>query len=200
MKLSEAIKFGSTLRPESHQERFCNVENRGLCSDAWGAACEAVQPAVASFNWNLRDKGKLQKSLDALNAIQHHYFDEYWHMPARCPFAYRELVERNERIINTTGLTQAERETQRRLSGVTSECPLVSTVAGLVDHAFYVHGNSREQIAEFVEIYENMRSASIFLSMEHYQNESLRQAIQHRLSQAQFARLMQKRRRIYPVH
>lgn len=200
MKLSEAIKFGSSLRPESHQERFCNVENRGLCSDAWGAACEAVQPAVAKFNWNPRDRFKFESAMDALRAIQQHYFKEYWSMPAQCPGATQRFVRQGAVTIGRT-VVELDNQQSETVGAITSECDKVEHMAGMVDHLFYAHNWSREQVAQVVEWYEETRSkAALVHNFQHYQNESLRYAIQQRLSQAQLTRAMQRRKRIHPVH
>jgi hypothetical protein len=169
MKLSEAIKIGATLRPESHQDRFCHVENRGLCSDAWGAACEAVQPGVAHFNWNARDRYKFERSMDALRAIQQHYFHSYWNMPAQCPGSEQRFVRAGGRIINRQGEIKIDGAEVGNLGGITSECDKVEHMAGMVDHLFYAHGWNREQVAEAVEWYEQTRSqASIARNFEHY--------------------------------
>lgn len=157
MKLSEALKHGLTLRGENHRERFLHVEGRGLTSDAWGAACEAVQPAVAKFNWNHNDVAKFERAMDALRAIQHHYFEAYFHMPARCPLASQRFIEAGGRVINRRGEVKVEGERETVLGGVTSECDLVKQMAGMVDHLFYAHGWSREKVAEVVEWYENQR-------------------------------------------
>lgn len=174
MKLSEAIKIGSTLRPESHQERFVNVEGRGLCSDAWGAACEVVQPAVARFNWTMKDKFKFESAMDALRAIQQHYFARYFTMPARCPLASQVFTQAGGRVINRRGELAITGEKTTDLGGVTSECDKVEHLAGFVDHAFYAHGWSREQVAEAVEWYEQTReqvaaAGSVVGNFQHYQ-------------------------------
>jgi len=176
LKLSEAIAIGATLRPESHQERFCHVENRGLCSDAWGAACEAVQPAVAKFNWNQRDVYKFERAMDALRAVQQHYFARYWQMPARCPGAQQRFIEAGGRVINRKGEIATTEPKTGNLGGITSECDQVSHMAGMVDHLFYAHGWSREKVAEIVQWYEETHSNGALLrSFEHYQINGSRQ-------------------------
>ncbi len=172
MKLSEAIKFGSTLRGESHQDRFCHVENRGLCSDAWGAACEAVQPAVARLNWS-RDLLKFESAMQTLRAVQDRYFARYFTMPVRCPLASQRFTEAGGRVINRKGEMVVTGEKTTDLGGVTSECDKVEHLAGFVDHAFYAHGWSREQVAEAVEWYEQTReqaaASSVVGNFQHYQ-------------------------------
>lgn len=169
MKLSEAIAIGSTLRPEAHQDRFCHVENRGLCSDAWGAACEAIAPQVARLNWNQRDRFKFESAMQTLRAIQQRYFKSYWMMPARCPGAQQNFTEAGGRIINRKGEMKTFGERTSNLGGVTSECDKVSNMAGMVDHLFYAHGWSREKVAEVVGWYEKTKSkAALVRSFEHF--------------------------------
>ena len=175
MRLSEAMKHGITLRPESHQERFCQVENRGLCSDAWGAACEAVQPAVARFNWTSKDRIKFESAMDAFRAVQHHYFQSYFQMPARCPLASQRFTQAGGRIVNSKGEVKLDGSKTINIGGVTSECDVVNQLAGMVDHLFYAHGWSREQVADVVEWYENQRHGAIepyigkVMDFQHYQ-------------------------------
>ena len=170
MKLSEAIKIGSTLRPESHQERFCHVGNRGLCSDAWGAACEAVWPNVAKLNWNPRDRFKFEAAMETLRGIQRRYFSEYFQMPAQCPGSQQRFVKAGGRIINRKGEMKIDGAEVGNLGGITSECDQVSQMAGMVDHLFYAHGWSREQVVEVVQWYEETRSkAALVRNFAHYQ-------------------------------
>jgi hypothetical protein len=181
MKMSDALRHGITLRPESHRDRFCHIEGRGLCSDAWGAICEAVQPAVANFNWNRNDRLKLERSMDALRAIQQHYFARYFQMPARCPLSCQRFIEAGGRIIgsgsNAQLKTYDDYSRERIIGGVTSECDKVTHLAGMVDHAFYAHGWSREQVLEIVEWYEECHNqgtqhfapSEIVINFEHYQ-------------------------------
>jgi hypothetical protein len=169
VKLGEAIRAGASLRPESHQERFCQIENRGLCSDAWGAACEAVQPAVAHFNWNLNDRFKFETAMSALRAVQQHYFEKYFKMPAICPLSQQRFIQEGARIIDRYGNKKTEWQREGNLGGVTSECDKVKHLAGFVDHAFYAHGWSREEVAEAVEWYEQSREQSVPANFQHYQ-------------------------------
>lgn len=174
MRLSEAIRYGSQLYPEAHQERFCRVEGRGLCADAWGAACVAVQPGVARFNWDTDDKVKFENSMWAFRAVQQQYFAAYFNMPARCPLSSQRFIEAGGRIINRQGQIKIEGSRVSNIGGVTSECDLVEQLAGMVDHLFYAHGWSRSQVAEVVEWYENQRLGREFfidkaLEFPHYQ-------------------------------
>lgn len=166
--LSEAITNGSTLRPEAPHnafgDRFCWVEGEhgGLRSDPWGAACEAVQPAVARFNW--RDKHAYERSMDAFRAVQHQYFDRYFQMPAQCPGSQQRFIAMGGRVVSNRGEGQIkvydEGQTTGNLGAVTSECDLVQQMAGMVDHLYYAHGWSREKVAEAVLWYEQRRTAS----------------------------------------
>ncbi len=203
MNLSDAILQGSALRPESHQERFCNVENRGLCSDVWGAACESVHPQVAKLNWNLNDKQALNSALRYLNEIQHKYFETYFQMPAQCPMATRSMLRGRGRIVNHKGEYVLEDGSKTQtIAGVTDECAKVTTLAGFVDHAFYKHGNSREEIAELVREYEESRDRRVLLATEHYQNEKIRRKIAFRntLAARQRERDRLTKRRTFAVH
>lgn len=170
MKLSEAIREGSKLRPESHQERFCNVENLGLCSDVWGAACEAVQPKVSKLNWNPRDRFKFETAMNTLRAVQERYFGMYFKLPAQCPVAVQRFQKAGGRVINRRGDFKIEGVKDVEIGGVTSECDKVQHLAGFIDHAFYKHGWSREQCAEAARWYEEKRfAASIAQNFQHYQ-------------------------------
>lgn len=174
MNASEALRIGDKLRPAAYQERFCNVEGRGLCSDAWGAICEAVQPAVASFNWNPRDRYKFERSMDAFRGIQLHYFARYFQMPVRCPGARQLITKVGGRLVKRFG-KEAELKTyddRARIAnhgGITSECDKVEHLAGMIDHLFYAHRWLRSDIADVVEWYENTQSqAAINRSFTHY--------------------------------
>jgi len=180
LKISDALRYGITLRPESHRNRFCHVEGRGLCSDAWGAICEAVQPAVATFNWTRKDIVKYERAMDALRAVQFHYFADYFNptlKPARCPLASQRFIEAGGRIVSERGRGELKvyekGQRERVIGGVTSECDKVHHVAGMIDHAFYAHGWSREQVLEIVEWYDQTQeqalASNIVINFEHYQ-------------------------------
>lgn len=172
MRLSEAIRIGIQLRPETHRERFAYIANLDkLGSDAWGAACEAVQPAVANFDW--KSPAKFERCMDALRAVQLHYFKDYFQMPALCPGAKQSYIQARGRIVSNRGEGQLKIEDDyakvKKIGGVTTECELVETLAGAVDHMFYKHNWSREQVANVVEAYEHTRNAAVILGMfEHY--------------------------------
>jgi hypothetical protein len=165
VRLSEAIREGIKLRPRvgALGERFSHVEGRGLCSDIWGAACEAVMPTVSDFNWNPMDVYAFQRTMDAFNAVQLHYFRDYFSpdkMPARCPGANQKLTHVGGRIIRRFGKpdqvkTYDDYAKFSNLGGVTSECVKVQHLAGLVDHMYHKHRISAEEIAKFVDEYED---------------------------------------------
>lgn len=169
MRLSEAIKHGSTLRGESPHnrsgDRFCRIANTGeLRSDAWGAACEAVMPRVVDFNWNTNQPFKFASSMDAFCAIQDHYFERYWQMPAQCPGSEQRFTRVGGRLLKKDDpgslKTYDDYAVTENAGGVTSECDKVQHLAGMVDHLFYMHGWSREKVAEAVEWYEQTRSTA----------------------------------------
>jgi hypothetical protein len=185
MKLSEAIREGIKLRPRVGVlgERFSYVEGRGLCSDVWGAACEAVMPTVADFNWRLIDVFAFQRTTDAFNAVQLHYFRDYFNpdkMPARCPGAKQNAVHVGGRVVKRFGKPDEVKTYDSyakfaNLGGVTSECVKVRHLAGLVDHMYHKHRMSPEEIISFVEAYEQaqeagaMRQIVVNQNFNHYQ-------------------------------
>ena len=174
MRASEALRIGDKLHPVAYQERFCHVEGRGLCSDAWGAICEAVQPAVANFNWNPVDTYKFSRSMDAFRAIQLQYFASYFQMPARCPGARQLITKVGGRLIHRFGKepelkTYDDYAKVSQLGGITSECDKVEHLAGMIDHLFYKHRWLRADIADVLEWYENThQQAAINRSFTHY--------------------------------
>jgi len=193
MKLSQAITHGATLRGESpHGEagdRFVWITNTDeLRSDAWGAACEAVQPGVARFNW--RDRYQYERSMDALRAVQHHYFRDYFNpdkYPVICPGSQQNFIAMGGRIVGEKNdqpvIKIYERgQTTGNLGGVTSECDRVVQMAGMVDHLFYAHGWSREQIAEVVHWYETNKSLRGVV-FNHYQSPAMAKAVQQGLTE-----------------
>jgi hypothetical protein len=173
MNLSTAIRHGATLRPEAPHngsgDRFCRITNTGeLRSDAWGAAIEAMFPRVAQFNWNHRDPFKYKSAKDAFCALQDQYFERYWQLPAQCPGSEQRFQKVGGRIIRQNGRetlkTYDDYAVTENTGGVTSECDRVQHLAGMVDHLYYMHGWSREKIADAVESYEQMRSAAAIIA------------------------------------
>lgn len=183
MKLSEAIREGCKLRPRvgALGERFSHVEGRGLCSDIWGAAVEAVMPTVAEFNWNPLNVFAFARAMDAFREIQKFYFVEYFNpskMPARCPGANQKLIHVGGRVIKRFGKpdqlkTYDSYAKFSNLGGVTSECAKVQHLAGLVDHMYHKHRIPAEDIAGFVESYEQAQAgaqqAVVNRNFNHYQ-------------------------------
>lgn len=182
MKLSEAIKHGITLRPRvgALGERFSHVEGRGLCSDIWGAAVEAVKPYVADFEWRQTHVFAFNRSMDAFRALQLDIFGSYFQMPARCPGSRlkitrvrgREIVRYGQPTLVKTYDDYAKTE---YIGGVTSECDKVEHLAGMVDHLYHKHRMSAEDIIKCVEAYEDARGhgitqqAAINQNFNHYQ-------------------------------
>lgn len=167
MKLSQAIREGCKLRPRVGVlgERFSYVEGRGLCSDVWGAACEAVQPAVANFSWNRSNVYAFSRSMDAFRAIQLQYFAPYFQMPLRCPGLRQNFTKVGGRLVSRFGKepelkTYDDYAKVANLGGITTECPKVEHLAGMVDHLYHKHRMTAEKIADCVEEYENARAQS----------------------------------------
>lgn len=168
MNASEALRIGDKLRPAAYQERFCYVEGEGggLRSDAWGAICEAIQPAVAHFNWNPRDHYKFERSMDAFRAVQLQYFARYFQMPARCPGARQLITKVGGRLIRRFGKQDELRTYDNHAvienqGGITTECDKVEHLAGMIDHLFYAHRWQRPAIADVLEWYENTHSQAV---------------------------------------
>lgn len=173
MRLSEALKQGIKLRPRVGPlgERFSYVETtegRELRSDIWGAAVEAVMPTVADFNWNRLDVFAFYRTNDAFRAIQKHYFADYFDpviMPARCPGANTKAVHVGGRVIRRHGkpdqLKTYDDFAHVDQRSVTSECVKVQHLAGLIDHMYHKHRILAEDIAQFVEDYENAKDMGV---------------------------------------
>lgn len=162
MKLSEAIREGCKLRPRVGVlgERFSYVEGRGLCSDIWGAAVEAVMPKVAEFVWDKRNTDAFNRSMDAFRAVQLQYFAPYFQMPLRCPGARQSITKVGGRFINRYGKepelkTYDDYQKLFAIPGITSECAKVEHLAGMVDHLYHKHRMTAEKIANCVEEYES---------------------------------------------
>lgn len=162
MKLSQAIREGIKLRPRvgALGERFSYVEGRGLCSDIWGAACEAVQPAVAKFNWSKSNADGFRRASDAFRAVQLQYFAAYFQMPLRCPGARQSITKAGGRLINRFGQepelkVYSDYQKLFAIPGITSECAKVEHLAGMVDHLYHKHRVTAEKIADCVQEYED---------------------------------------------
>jgi hypothetical protein len=119
---------------------------------------------VASFNWNARDRLKFERSMDALRAIQQHYFAAYFCLPARCPGSSQRWIEMGGRLLTQDRkviLKTYDDHAKSHSYAITSECDKVEQLAGLIDHLFYKHRMSREDIATCLEAYENARERGI---------------------------------------
>lgn len=201
MTLSEAIRHGSTLRGESHSGPFIRVANSDdLLSDVYGAACEAVHPAIAKRNWNKDDKLAYDSDIEALREVQEKYFSAYFRMPAVCPGAqpreFRAAGGRfSGRIIRGENEFIIEREKNQTLGGVTTACSLVVNLAEFVEHAFYVHNWTRIECAQAVEWYEQQSAPLIVQNFAHYQDIAVQQRTVQRLTAAAIARQLQRQSR-----
>lgn len=204
MKLSEAIKTGSTFRAESHQGPFVRIANtEELRSDVWGAACEAVYSLIAKRNWDKSNKLEYDKDIEALREIQQKYFAAYFKMPATCPGAQpRRYTNEGVRIVNGLGHTVREGEKREALPAITTICPAITNLAELIEHMFYVHNWTREECAEAAEWYENQEPLLMVRNFDHYQDEGLRKRISEQLTAK--ARLRERarhsRQRVYSAN
>lgn len=199
MKLSEAIRTGSTFRTEARNGPFVRIANtEELRSDVWGAACEAVHSPVAKRNWNKENALEYETDIEFLREIQQRYFADYFKMIAYCPGARpRTLSEAGGRLTGRTiqGMSEfvVEGEKQNILGAITQACPSITNLAELVEHLFYVHNWTRSQCAEAVEWYEQQSATLIVQNFDHYQDLSLTRRINERLTAD--ARDRERRRR-----
>lgn len=182
MRLSDAIKFGRTLRLESHQqgEPFVRVANTDeLRSDVWGAAVEAVHSLIAKRSWTAETR---QSDMAYFCDIQRQHFGEYFKTPAVCPGAApRNYMTEGVRIVNRHGHYVREGEKQKRLGPITSDCHLILNLAEFVEHAFYAHNWTSEEVAQAVELSEKGRELVVAQTFEHHQDEALRRTIAQRV-------------------
>lgn len=201
MKLSEAIRTGSQFRPEGRSGPFTRVANSDeLLSDVWGAACEAVHSLVAKRNWNKDDKLAYDSDIAYLREIQEKYFADYFKLKAFCPGAKpREVIRRGGRFTGKVvgGLNEfvVEKEFSKTLGGITSVCSLVSNLAELVEHCFYVHNWTREECAEAVEWYEQQSAPLIVQNFQHYQDNAVMKRASQRLTALAIERQLQRQQR-----
>jgi hypothetical protein len=181
MRLSEAIKYGATLRGESHVScsPFVRVANSDeLLSDVYGAACEAVHSPIAKRNWNKDDPLGYDKDIEALREIQEKYFGAYFRMPANCPGAQQREFKHaggrfTGRVIRGENEFVIEREKTQIVGGVTTDCALVLNLAELVEHMFYVHNWTREECAQAVEWYEQQSAPLMVENFIHYPDSTI---------------------------
>lgn len=208
MLLSEAIRRGSQLRGESHQGPFVRVANSDeLLSDVWGAACEAVHSLVAKRNWNkskldafATENAEYRSDIAYLKEIQEKYFTEYFKSPATCPGARPGIYsEGGGRFTGRTvaGLNDVaiEGERTKSLPALTNACARVTNVAEFVEHAFYVHNWTREEVAKAVEWYEQQTPIKVVQGFEHYQDNAVQRRVAQRLTAIARERERQRRSR-----
>lgn len=183
MKLSEAIRTGRTFRPESHQgDPFVRIANLDdLASDVWGAAVEAVHSLIAKRNWTAETR---DADMAYFCDIQMRYFAEYFRMAAVCPgVSAGSYAEAGGRMTgDKRGSYVIEGEHLKSIGAVTSECRTVAHLAGFVEHAFYAHNWTSDQVADAVQWYEEQQSILIAQNFEHYQSEELRRIIAQRVT------------------
>lgn len=201
MRLSEAILQGCTLRREGRSGPFIRVANSDeLLSDVWGAACEAVHSLVAKRNWDKSNKLAYDSDIAYLREIQEKYFADYFKLTAFCPGARpREVIRRGGRFSGRVvgGLNEfiIEKEFSKTLGGITSACSMVSNLAELVEHAFYIHNWTREECAEAVEWYEQQSAPLIVQNFQHYQDNAVVKRTTQRLTAAAIARQQRRQQR-----
>jgi hypothetical protein len=199
MKLSEAILYGRTLRPESHQEghpfvRVVNGETTDLYSDVLGAAVEAVHSPIIKRDWT---DASYQSDMACFVDVLHQHFGQYFRTAANCPGAkQRHYADAHARITSSrSGEYVVEHEGRQVVGAVTSDCRLILNLAQFVEHAFYIHNWSSEKCAEAVEYYEQGQSVLVAQSFDHYQDEGLRANISQRLTAVAWQRELQRRQR-----
>lgn len=198
MRLSDAIKFGCTLRREGRSGPFVRVANSDeLLSDVWGAACEAVHSLVARRNWNDDTRGS---DIEYVREIQQKYFPDYFKMPTVCPGAQqRPFVKAGGRFTGRVvqGLNEfvIEKERQEMIGGITTACPAVTNLAEFIEHVFYVHNWTREECAQAVEWYEQQSAPLIAQNFDHYQDNAVVNRTTERLIAAAVTRHQQRLQR-----
>lgn len=201
MRLSEAIRQGSSMRPEGRDGPFSRISNtEELRSDVWGAACEAVHSLIAKRNWNRANPLAYDSDIEALREIQQKYFADYFRMPATCPGSQPRIYSKGGgrftgRKIGGLNEVAIEGERKAALGAITTVCPAITNLAELLEHLFYVHNWSREecaQAAEFAEVGSVIQIAQVF---EHYQDLSVQRRVSERLTRAARARERQRRSR-----
>lgn len=203
MKLSEAIRVGSTFRGEHHVpcSPFIRVANSDdLLSDVYGAACEAVHSLIAKRNWDKSDPLSYSADIEALREIQEKYFADYYRMPANCPGAAPRpySLARGHftgRVVNGMNDFAIDAEKFKTLGGVTTACPSIINLAELVEHMFYVHNWTREECAQAVEWYEQQSAPLIVQNFEHYSDSALLRHRGARMTDAAVTRYRERKSR-----
>lgn len=185
MLLSEAIRQGSQMRGESHSGPFTRIANTDeLRSDVWGAACEAVHSLVAKRNWTNDTRGS---DIEYLREIQRKYFARYFEIPITCPGAQSRQYSAGGgrftgRVVGGLNEVAIEGERLKSIGAVTTVCPSITNFAEYLEHAFYVHNWSREQCAQAAEYVEHGDTLSLLRNFEHYQDLSVQQRMNQKLT------------------
>jgi hypothetical protein len=196
MQLSQAIRVGRELRPESHQEGhpFVHVVNPAtidLYSDVWGAAVEAVHSPIAKRSWT---EASYQADMAAFVELQRQHFGNYFRTPANCPGEKaRGVFAQHAKKPDQQGRYVVAREGWEMVHPVTSDCHLILNLAEFVEHAFYIHNWTSEDCAQAVEYYEQGRQVLVARSFDHYQHESVRRRTSEKLTAAAWQRELQRR-------
>lgn len=194
MKLSEAIKYGRALRPESHQgDPFVRVVNEDdLRSDVWGAAVEAVHSLISKRSWTAATR---ESDMAHFVELQQHHFGAYFKMAAFCPGAQpRGYVDEGIKIVNRHAEYVRKGEEGKHIGPVTNDCQHVVHLAGFVEHVFYVHNWTSEEVAQAIQWYEQQQAIVVAQTFEHYQAESLRRNIGQRVVAEMRQREMKRHR------
>lgn len=201
MKLSEAIKIGSTFRREGRSGPFVRIANtEELASDVWGAACEAVYSLIAKRNWDKDDKVSYDSDIAALKEVQEKYFADYFKLTAFCPGAKPRTISHTRgrfsgRVVGGLNELVIGSETHETVQGVTTACPAITNLAELVEHCFYIHNWTREECAEAVEWYEQQSAPLIVENFQHYQDNAVVKRTAQRLTSAAIERQLQRQQR-----
>jgi len=196
MELSTAMRYGRTLRLESHQEGwpFVHVANEDdLRSDPWGAAVEAVHSPIVKRSWT---EASYRSDMAVFVELQHHHFDRYFRTPANCPGERAQGYFRARgKVIGSDGSYAIDREERPVIKPVTSECHAIINLAEFVEHAFYIHNWTTEECAQAVEYYEQGQQVVVAQSFDHFQSEAVRSRVSEKLTAAAWQRELQRRAR-----
>jgi len=198
MKLSDAIRFGRTLRPESHQEgwpfvRVVNGDSTDLYSDVWGAAVEAVHSIITHRSWT---EDSYQSDMAYFVEVQRQHFDNYFRTPANCPGAASRQALGQHAPRKTKGDTYPIVYEERTSIGpVTTDCHLILNLAEFIEHGFYIHNWSSEECAQAAEYYEQGNQILVAQTFDHYQDEAVRRSVSQKLTAAAWQRELQRRNR-----
>lgn len=185
MLLSDAIRYGSILRGESHSGPFTRIANTDeLRSDVYGAACEAVHSPVAKRNWSADTR---DSDIEYLREIQRKYFSRYFEIAVTCPGAQSRQYSAGGgrftgRVVGGLNEVAIEGEQVRAIGAVTTACPSITNFAEYLEHAYYVHNWSREQCAQAAGYIEYGDAFSLIRHFEHYQDLSVQRRMNQKLT------------------